>query len=62
MPQMLQTLQSRDVIESSGMGLAIIKKIAEGLGREVRVASALGNGSVFTFSWQINNTNNCEVA
>jgi signal transduction histidine kinase len=59
--QMFQTLQSRDVIESSGMGLAIIKKVIEGQGGEIRVESALGEGAVFTFSWPINNTNNSEV-
>ena len=59
--QMFQTLQSRDVIDSSGMGLAIIKKVVEGQGGEIRVNSALGEGSVFTFSWPVNNTNNNEA-
>jgi light-regulated signal transduction histidine kinase (bacteriophytochrome) len=58
--QMFQTLQSRDVIESSGMGLAIIKKVIEGQGGEIEVKSALGEGATFTFSWPLNNTNNNE--
>lgn len=56
--QMFQTLQSRDVVESSGMGLAIIKKVIEGQGGEIRVESAVGEGCVFVFSWPLNNTNN----
>lgn len=60
--QMFQTLHSRDVIESSGMGLAIIKKVIEGQGGEITIASTLGAGSVFTFSWPSNITGNKETA
>jgi signal transduction histidine kinase len=51
--QMFQTLNPRDVIESSGMGLAIIKKVVEGQGGEITVESALGEGCKFTFSWPL---------
>jgi signal transduction histidine kinase len=59
--EMFQTLQSKDVVESSGMGLAIIKKVIEGQGGEISIKSALGEGSVFTFSWPLNNTNKHEA-
>lgn len=49
--QMFQTLQPRDVIESSGMGLAIIKKVIEGQGGEIRLDSSLGAGAIFRFTW-----------
>jgi signal transduction histidine kinase len=51
--QMFQTLTPRDVIESSGMGLAIIKKVVEGQGGEITVESELGQGCVFSFSWPV---------
>jgi signal transduction histidine kinase len=44
--RIFQTFHSHDVIESSGMGLAIIKKVVEGQGGETTIASALGKGSV----------------
>jgi signal transduction histidine kinase len=59
--EMFQTLQSKDLVESSGMGLAIIKKVVEGQGGEISIKSALGEGSVFTFSWPLNNTNKHEA-
>ncbi|MEM9088323.1 MAG: ATP-binding protein [Cyanobacteria bacterium P01_F01_bin.53] len=46
-----QTLSSRDVVESTGIGLSIIKKIVERQGGIVSLRSALGAGSTFTFTW-----------
>ncbi|OYT17260.1 MAG: PAS domain-containing sensor histidine kinase [Bacteroidetes bacterium 4572_77] len=46
-----QTLQARDKIESTGVGLAIVKKIIEEKGGEIKVTSTLGKGSSFSFTW-----------
>lgn len=45
-----QTLQSRDEIESTGVGLSIVKKIIEEYGGIIRVESELGKGSKFIFT------------
>ncbi|UPT68861.1 MAG: PAS domain S-box protein [Sphingobacteriales bacterium JAD_PAG50586_3] len=45
-----QTLQARDKIESTGVGLAIVKKIIEDAGGRVWLESGLGQGSTFYFS------------
>lgn len=45
-----QTLQARDKVESTGVGLAIVKKIIEEAGGRVWVESELGKGSKFCFS------------
>jgi signal transduction histidine kinase len=49
--EMFQTLQPRDQTEGSGMGLAIVKKLVESYGGEIRVDSALGKGATFCFTW-----------
>lgn len=46
-----QTLKSRDEVEGSGMGLAIVKKLVEGRGGKVWVQSAPGEGAAFHFTW-----------
>lgn len=46
-----QTLQARDTIESTGIGLSIVKKIVEGRGGKIRIKSQLGEGSTFYFTW-----------
>lgn len=48
-----QTLQPRDQIEASGMGLAIVKKTVEHRGGTVWVDSVLGQGATFAFTWPI---------
>lgn len=49
--KIFQTLQARDTIESTGVGLAIVKKIVEESGGEVWVESKLGEGANFIFQW-----------
>ncbi len=48
-----QTLQSRDEVESTGVGLAIVKKIADEKHSQIRVESDLGKGSTFYFTWPV---------
>ena len=46
-----QTLNPRDKVESTGVGLAIVKKILELEGGTISVESELGQGTTFTFTW-----------
>lgn len=47
---MFQTLKPRDEVEGSGMGLALVKKIVEQYGGQVRVESQ-SRGAAFYFTW-----------
>lgn len=46
-----QTLQERDRFESTGVGLAIVKKILDDRKEQITVVSAPGEGASFTFTW-----------
>ena len=50
---MFQTLKSRDEVEGSGMGLAIVKKLIESLGCRIEVESdpQRRRGTCFRFTW-----------
>ena len=48
--EIFQTLKSRDEVESTGVGLTIVKKIIEHVGGEIWMDSELGIGSTFFFT------------
>jgi signal transduction histidine kinase len=50
---MFQTLRPRDEIESSGIGLAVVKKTIESLGGAIWLESQPGQGATFHFSWPL---------
>lgn len=49
-----QTLENRDAFESTGVGLAIVKKILDDRKLSIRLISEPGKGSVFIFTWPLN--------
>jgi signal transduction histidine kinase len=46
-----QTLNGTDSFESTGVGLAIVKKILDDHKQEIKLISELGKGSIFAFTW-----------
>jgi len=48
--QLFQTLVPRDKVESTGVGLALVRKILEMYGGEIWVESVVGTGSTFIFT------------
>ena len=49
--QIFQTLQPRDQIEGTGIGLSLVRKIVEQHGGAVALDSAPGEGATFSFTW-----------
>lgn len=48
-----QTLEPRDKVEATGIGLSIVKKIVESRGGRVWIDSIPGAGAEFHFSWPV---------
>jgi signal transduction histidine kinase len=48
---LFQTLEARDKVESTGIGLAVVRKIVETRGGRAWIESAAGAGATFWFSW-----------
>lgn len=46
-----QTLEARDKVENTGVGLAIVQKIVEGYGGRICLESKEGQGAIFRFTW-----------
>ncbi|MCB9477129.1 MAG: hypothetical protein H6685_09670 [Deltaproteobacteria bacterium] len=51
--EIFQTLRPKDEVESTGVGLAIVKKIVESLGCRVGLDSRPGFGATFHFTWPL---------
>ncbi|MBA2707260.1 MAG: hypothetical protein H0U59_05595 [Gemmatimonadaceae bacterium] len=49
-----QTLEARDKVEGTGIGLSVVKKIVETKGGRVWVESDIGQGAAFRFLWPRN--------
>lgn len=50
-----QTLQEVKTAESTGVGLAIVKKILDSRNESIHIESAPGKGSTFSFTWKKTN-------
>lgn len=48
---LFQTLDARDRVEGTGIGLSVVKKIVEARGGRAWVESAVGAGATFHFTW-----------
>jgi signal transduction histidine kinase len=48
---LFQTLEARDKVESTGIGLAVVRKIVETRGGKSWIESAAGAGATFWFTW-----------
>ncbi|MBD2042775.1 PAS domain S-box protein [Microcoleus sp. FACHB-672] len=46
-----QTLEARDKVENTGIGLSLVKKTVENQGGTVKLASQAGQGATFSFTW-----------
>lgn len=49
--EMFQTLQSRDEVEGSGVGLALIRRIVDSYEGKITVESEFGKGTTFRLAW-----------
>lgn len=54
--EIFQTLREKNEIESTGVGLAIVKKIIDEHRETINVKSELGIGTEFIFTWRNNKT------
>jgi signal transduction histidine kinase len=55
--KLFQTLQEKDAVESTGVGLSIVKKIIEDQKGTIKVMSEHGKGTTFAFTWPVESSN-----
>lgn len=60
--EMFQTLKPRDVVEGSGMGLAIAKRLVQSYNGAITVVGNEGRGTCFEFTWYPNGEQKVELA
>lgn len=59
--ELFQTLKPRDVVEGSGMGLAITKRLVQSYNGTIEVLGDEGRGTCFEFTWYPNGEQNVEL-
>lgn len=53
-----QTIEARDMVEGTGIGLSIVKKCVEDMGGTISLESEVGQGAKFTFTWPSDKNHN----
>jgi signal transduction histidine kinase len=48
---LFQTLEARDKVEATGIGLSIVQKTVDSRGGRIRIDSEVGKGTTFHFTW-----------
>ncbi|HEX9985608.1 MAG TPA: PAS domain S-box protein [Thermoanaerobaculia bacterium] len=48
---LFQTLEARDKVEATGIGLSIVQKTVDSRGGRIRIESEVGSGTTFRFTW-----------
>ena len=59
--ELFQTLKPRDVVEGSGMGSAISKRLVQSYNGTIEVLGDEGRGTCFEFTWYPNGEQNVEL-
>ena len=59
--ELFQTFKPRDVVEGSGMGLAISKRLVQSYNGTIEVLGDEGRGTCFEFTWYPNGEQNVEL-